>query len=143
MPAGSFSQRRPPSFHQDADNAGTHHAERAGRAEREIDHAALNEGATVIDPTLDRVSSIGDGDHASEGTSPVRAGHLAAMSPPAVIGGHSVFRQTWERRNRESHDRNDEPIHGHDPPTGMSNQQAPRRDKARFFQARCRGEPAR
>jgi len=117
------------SLHRDENDPGAHHAERAGRAERKIDHAALNEGPPVIDPTPDRVSSIGDGDHAAERTSPVRAGHFSVMAPPAVIGSQSIFRPTCRRRACDNEGSPYESFHGRGPPNRTTNLQTPRGDK--------------
>jgi hypothetical protein len=87
-PAFSFERQL---FDGDTNDAGSHHAERAGGADRYIDNPAPHERAAIIDPALDRMSRMGHGDDASERPGPMRTGHFAAVTSTTVIGGEAGF----------------------------------------------------
>jgi hypothetical protein len=79
-------------FQRDKHDAGIDHAERACRARRHVDHAALLEGPAIVDATANGAALIGDGNHAAERPGPVRAGHLAGKADAFVERGEAAFR---------------------------------------------------
>ena len=99
-------------FQRDKHDAGVDHAERARRVRRYVDHASLDEGPAVVDPAVDGVAAVGDGDHAAERSRPVRACHLAGTADAFIKRGKTAFGfGAWDDRN-ESKRSEERAIHG-------------------------------
>src|ERR1700733_14855872 len=86
-------------FGGDTADAGASQADGAGSARGQVEHAATNEGPTVIDGDDDACTAMGDPQSGAEWQRAVGAGHgvlievLAGGRPAtgfvAVIGGHA------------------------------------------------------
>ncbi len=75
------------SFNRDTDYARPRHAKRAGGAHGYVDDAPADEGAAVIDATLNGTAPMRNGDDAAERFGSMRACHFTSMTTAAVIGG--------------------------------------------------------
>src|ERR1700744_1967023 len=71
-------------FDGDADDARSHHAERACGTDGNINDPAVYEWATIVDAAADRTTPIGNGAHAAKGAGAVRTLHVAAVTSSAV-----------------------------------------------------------
>lgn len=78
-----------PLFDRNADDASSHHAERACCAERQIDDPSTDEGPAIIDATMNGVAVVAHAYDAAEGPRAVRASH--AMAAAAIIGSQTAF----------------------------------------------------
>lgn len=76
-------------FDRHANDAGSHHAQRPSRADRQIDHPSPNEGTTVVDATLDRAAFVAHGHDASKRPGSVGARHSMTAAP--IIGSQTGF----------------------------------------------------
>jgi hypothetical protein len=77
---------------QNHHHACVHHPERAGRADRHIDHAPLDERTSVVDAAANAAAAISYGHDGAHGPGPVGTGHFAGTPATAIVGGQSAFR---------------------------------------------------
>ena len=104
--------RKIPSLQGNVDDAGTNHAKCPGRADRNVNDAASNEGASVIDAAAYRAARMRDRHHAPHRSGPMRACHLAPGSTAVIIRSKACLGVRRGSRDDEKYQRQNASVHG-------------------------------